>query len=152
MKLFLLLVLSSGAFAQESNKYYRETSRVVGYSCPSGYYYNQDRRLCYPTPNQEDATSTNEGTIDAANSTSRHYRTDKEVHVTINNYANGKSKVDLPAMNIEGDLGVKRRRALDKKGILSAVNKALDGNWYEDEKDPHDSEAASVNDGELVLE
>jgi len=143
LKLFLLLTLSMNLHAQESTRLYKETSRVVGYSCPSGYYYNAERRLCYPTPNQEDASTSYEGTTAPTNSTSRHYRTDKDVHVTINNYS-GAAKVDMPAMDIEGSLGVKRRRALDKKSIMSAVEKSLEGNWYEDE--------AVVNDGDLVLE
>jgi hypothetical protein len=93
----LLLLISFNAYSQEH--YYKETTSVVGYACPSGTYYRTDAKLCYPTPAKEEIQ-------------------------------------ELP--KIEGQIGVKRRKSLDKQAVLSSVAKAMDGDWIQEEQSNDD--------------
>ena len=49
MKLLLLLSLLPFALFAETRTY-TITSEVMGYSCPDGFFYYTEKRLCYPKP------------------------------------------------------------------------------------------------------
>lgn len=127
MKMLLFVAMFPGfcmgqTAVSESSQYYKVSRQTMGYECPSGYYYNPPTGLCYAKP-IESKPETKEISDKRLNAS------DKAV-INIYNYANT-SRVDMPKIDVVGDVGVKRRKSLDKKQLAIL----LDGDWFQEEPD-----------------
>lgn len=138
MKVLLLLLVTTTVNAQvaveQTARHYQEVSQVMGYKCPTGYFFNPPTKLCYPEATKEETTTDKIEKVTSRELPTKRLNADA-ITVNIYNDAKGRQKIDMPPLNVEGQLGVKRRRSLDKAAVLSSVEKSLEGDWSEEEKD-----------------
>lgn len=135
---FLLLLFVTNLGAQEAyeTKRYTVKESVLGYSCPLGYYFNPPTRLCYPskTPTVQDKIESTVGRELPQK------RLNSDV-VTVNIYNNSQGQLSMPVIDVDGKIkldGVKRKKVLDKQGIHDAIDKAIDGEYFQEEPEAID--------------